>query len=120
MPVETSAQLRGRRMGIAKLRLAVPILAAVSTGATAAELVNPLKVLEDSRRAGVEFDKRWARDAAEQRRKEKEQEAQRKKAEREAQRKKDAAAKAAQPAPMQPVPPQPAPAQPAAAEPPTN
>ena len=48
-------------MGIVKLRLAVPILAPVSTGAAAAELVNPLKVLEDSRRAGVEFDKRRAR-----------------------------------------------------------
>src|SRR4051812_8193737 len=49
-----------------KLCLALVLVAATSTHVAAVELVNPLQVLERSRRAGIEFDKRMKRDAAEQ------------------------------------------------------
>src|SRR3954470_9570025 len=66
-------------MSIARLCLAGAIIAASTLSAGAVELVNPLQVLEQSRRGNIEFDKRMKRDAAEQRRLAKEQEAKRKK-----------------------------------------
>src|SRR5215211_9556166 len=86
-------------MHTAKLCLAFALVAATSTHVAAVELVNPLQVLERSRRAGIEFDQRMKRDAAEQKKRENEQKAQQDKeqAQREAQRKTEAAAaKAAQ------------------------
>src|SRR5215210_9170588 len=43
-------------MHTAKLCLALVLVAATSTHVAAVELVNPLQVLERSRRAGIEFD----------------------------------------------------------------
>src|SRR3954470_25016049 len=71
------------RMHIAKLCLALVLVAATSTHVAAVELVNPLQVLERSRRAGIEFDQRMKRDAAEQKKRENEQKAQREKQEQE-------------------------------------
>src|SRR3954469_4534679 len=65
------------RMHIAMLCLALVLVAATSTHVAAVELVNPLQVLERSRRAGIEFDQRMKRDAAEQKKRENEQKAQR-------------------------------------------
>ena len=70
-------------MHIAKLCLALVLVAATSTHVAAVELVNPLQVLERSRRAGIEFDQRMKRDAAEQKKRENEQKAQREKQEQE-------------------------------------
>src|SRR4051794_25870818 len=50
------------RMKNAKLCLALVLVAATSTHVAAVELVNPLQVLERSRRAGIEFDQRMKRD----------------------------------------------------------
>src|SRR3954453_12676364 len=85
------------RMHIAMLCLALVLVAATSTHVAAVELVNPLQVLERSRRAGIEFDQRMKRDAAEQKKRENEQKAQREKqeqeqkAQQEAQRKREKA-----------------------------
>jgi len=70
-------------MHIAMLCLALVLVAATSTHVAAVELVNPLQVLERSRRAGIEFDQRMKRDAAEQKKRENEQKAQRDKQEKE-------------------------------------
>src|SRR3954462_7554777 len=67
----------------AELCLALALVAATSTHVAAVELVNPLQVLENSRRAGIEFDQRMKRDAAEQKKRENEQKAQREKQEQE-------------------------------------
>src|SRR5215210_1055129 len=72
-----------------KLCLALVLVAATSTHVDAVELVNPLQVLERSRRAGIEFDQRMRRDAAEQKQREHEQ-----KAQQEAQRKREREQKA--------------------------
>src|SRR3954468_15410170 len=88
------------RMHIAKLCLALVLVAATSTHVAAVELVNPLQALEQSRRAGIEFDQRMKRDAAEQKKRENEQKAQREKqeqeqkAQQEAQRKREREQKA--------------------------
>jgi len=66
-------------MAIGKLCLAALIIGVSTISTGAVELVNPLQVLEQSRRGNIEFDKRMKRDAAEQRRLAKEQEAKRKK-----------------------------------------
>ena len=87
-------------MKAAKLCLGLALVAALSTHAAAVELVNPLQVLERSRRAGIEFDQRMKRDAAEQKKRENEQKAQREKqeqeqkAQQEAQRKREREQKA--------------------------
>jgi hypothetical protein len=63
-------------MQIAKLCLAASMIAASIVSAAAVETVNPLEVLERSRRAGIEFDQRMKRDAAEQRKRDNERKAQ--------------------------------------------
>jgi hypothetical protein len=79
-------------MRIAKLCLAATMIGASAISAAAVETVNPLEVLNRSKRSMGEFDRRMKRDAAEQRRRTKEQEALREKEKaQEAQRKPDAA-----------------------------
>ena len=91
-------------MHIPTLCLAVFMIAATGTHAVAVEMIRPFEVLERSRRAGIEMDKRMKREAAERQQQEKEQEAKRKseeaeqrkrvkeqKAEADAQRKRDGA-----------------------------
>src|SRR5215204_4262588 len=58
-------------MRIAGLILASCILAVSGAGLASAQFVDPLRVLEQSRRDRLEMDKRIARDAAAQRQKEK-------------------------------------------------
>ena len=67
----------------AKLCLAFALVAATSTHTAAVELVNPLQVLERSRRAGIAFDQRMRRDKDEQQKRDNEQKAQRDKQEKE-------------------------------------
>ena len=79
-------------MSIAKLCLAASIIAVSTISVGAVELINPHQVLEQSRRANIEFDRRMKREAAERQRREKEQKAQQEKEKRaqEAQRRPDA------------------------------
>src|SRR3954470_18498802 len=85
---------RGRRARRPSMRVAAPIIAscllAVSGGAAFAQYVDPLRVLESSRRDRLEMDKRLAREAAARRQKEKADQA----AQANAQRKLDMAAAA--------------------------
>jgi sporulation protein YlmC with PRC-barrel domain len=97
-------------MHLVKLSLAAPILLSSGIAAAPLEMTRPFEVLEQTRRAMIELDKRQEREGAERQKRENEQEAKRKrdeseqrkrereeKAQQEAQRKRDAvAAKAAQ------------------------
>jgi lipoprotein-anchoring transpeptidase ErfK/SrfK len=58
-------------MRVAKVVIASCILALGGAGAASVQFVNPLRVLEESRRDRIELDKRIAREAAAQRQKEK-------------------------------------------------
>ena len=58
-------------MRLAKVVIASSILALGGAGAASVQFVNPLRVLEESRRDRIELDKRIAREAAAQRQKEK-------------------------------------------------
>ena len=119
-----SGHHREPRMHIVRLCLAALILAGGAEGASAVDWVKPFEVLEQSRRAGIELDKRIAREAEAQRQRERQQQDKRKrdeaerqrqerqeKARLEAQRKREAAAAraAARGAPASPVPTPPAP-----------
>src|SRR3954453_20484889 len=84
------------RMHIAMLCLALVLVAATSTHVAAVELVNPLQVLERSRRAGIEFDQRMKRDKAEQQKRDNEQKAQRDKQEKEQKAQQDTQRKSAE------------------------
>jgi hypothetical protein len=82
----------GRTMPIAPLLLAVGIIVASGLDAMAVEMTRPFETLEAARLDRIELDKRMKREAAEQKRREREA-----KAQQEAQRKRNAAAaKAAQ------------------------
>lgn len=58
-------------MRVAELIIALCILAVGGAGAASAQFVDPLRVLEQSRRDRLELDRRIAREAAAQRLKEK-------------------------------------------------
>ena len=74
-------------MPIAPLLLAVGIILASGLDAMAVEMTRPFETLEAARRDRVELDKRMKREAAEQKRREREA-----KAQQDAQRKREAAA----------------------------
>src|SRR3954471_22924180 len=72
----TSPVSEGRTMPIAPLLLAVGIIVASGLDAMAVEMTRPFETLEAARRDRVELDKRMKREAAEQKRREREAKAQ--------------------------------------------
>src|SRR3954447_12995410 len=96
------ASWRETRMRVAELIIASCILAISGVGVASAQVVDPLRVLEEARRGRLEMDKRLPREAAARRQKEKADQAAQAAAQRKLEREKAAVANGA-PTPTTPL-----------------